>query len=80
MVLCCVENGDEDANDAFRLDAVGDRGAVRIGEKGAGKVADASDNNGQVIAAIPEAVVGSLVTKDLQVGSVAFRGASVCNR
>lgn len=67
MIFCGIKNGDEDANDAFGLDTVGDGGAVGISEKRAGKVADAGDNNGEVIAAIPEAVVGGLIAEHLHV-------------
>ena len=87
MVLHGVQDGDEDADDALRVGAVGERcrareggfsGCVRRGgaigsrggvagcEEGARQVADRGYYYGEVVAAVPEAVVGCLVSEDLR--------------
>ena len=65
MVLCGVKDSDEDADNAVGFGAVGEGRAVRVGEEGAGEVADGGDDYGEVVAAVPEAVVGGLVTEYL---------------
>lgn len=65
MVFSGVENGDEDANDAVGFKAVSEGGAVGVCEEGAGEIADGGNDYGEVIAAIPEAIVGCLVAEDL---------------
>lgn len=65
MVLGGIEDGDEDADDTVRLDAVSEGRAVGVGEKRAGQVADGSDDHGEVVPTVPEAVVGSLIAEDL---------------
>lgn len=66
MVFGGVEDGNEDADDTVRLDAVGKGKAVGVGEKRAGEVADGSDDDGEVVLTVPEAVVGSLMAEDLR--------------
>ena len=65
MVLGGVEDGDEDADDTLGFDAVGEGRAVGVGEEGAGEVADGGYDYGEVVAAVPETVVGGLVAEDL---------------
>ena len=74
MILGGVEYSNENADDAFSLCVVGGvgrrrivcgRGWVAAGKKGAGEVADGSYDHGEVVASVPEAIVGGLVTEDL---------------
>lgn len=76
MVLCGVEDGDEDADDAFCVCAGGGGecgaggggwGGGGAGEEGAGEVADGGYYYGEVVAAVPETVVGCLVSKYLDI-------------
>ena len=68
VVLDGVGDGHEDAEGAFDVGAFGGvEGGVVVagaGEDGAGDVADAGDDYAEVIAAVPEAVVGCLVAED----------------
>ena len=57
MIFCSVENSDKDANDTLVLDTVSEGRAVGVGKEGAGQVADGSDDDGEVVATVPEAVV-----------------------
>lgn len=75
MVLHGVEDRDEDADGAVGVVAVGGGGGgvgrgVAAGEEGAGEVADGGYDYGEVVAAVPEAVVGGLVAEDLGVGDL----------
>ena len=74
MILGGVKYGNENANDALSLCAVSGvgrgcgvcgRGGVAAGEEGAGEIADGSYDHGEVVAPVPEAVVGGLVAEDL---------------
>ena len=72
VVFGRVEYGDEDADDAFSAGERGGRrglvvrgGEARAGEEGAREVADGGYDCGEVVAAIPEAVVGCLVAENL---------------
>lgn len=74
MVLHGVEDRDEDADGALGVVAVGGEGLVGVlvgrrvlaaGEEGAGEVADGGYDYGEVITAVPEAVVGRLIAEDL---------------
>ena len=76
MVLHGVEDCDKDADGALGVVAARERGltvgargggvrVVAAGEEGAGEVADGGYDYGEVIAAVPETVVGGLVAEDL---------------
>ena len=74
VVLGGEEDGDEDLDDALGLGAVGGTGMWVVvgggeveaaGEDHAGEVADVGDHAGEVVAPVPEAVVGGLVAEDL---------------
>lgn len=65
MVFGGVKDGDEDADSTVGLNAVGEGEAVGVGEKRAGEIADGSDDDGEVVSTVPEAVVGSLIAEDL---------------
>lgn len=65
MVFGGVEDGYEDADDAFSFDAVGEGEAVGVGEERAGEVADGGYDYGEVVSSVPEAVIGCLIAKDL---------------
>ena len=69
VVLSRVEDGDQDADDLLGILTVGGGGCWgRKGagdEKGAGEVPDAGYDDCEVVAAVPEAVVGGLVAEDL---------------
>lgn len=75
MVLCGVEDGDEDADYAFcvckggRGEGAGGGGwgGGGAGEEGAGEIADGGYDYGEVVAAVPETVVGCLVSKYLDI-------------
>ena len=71
MIFRGIENCDQDADDAFSVGSVcetlvcvGSNGAT--GQKGACEVAYRSYDDGEVVAAVPKAIVGCLVTKDLE--------------
>lgn len=77
MVLHGVEDRDKDADGALGVVAVGGGGlvgglvgrrGVTAGEEGAGEVADGGYDYGEVVAAVPEAVVGGLIAEDLRDG------------
>ena len=74
MVLGRVEDGDQDADDLLGVLTVGGGGCWgRKGagdEKGAGEVPDAGYYDREVVAAVPEAVVGGLVAEDLGGGQI----------
>lgn len=74
MILSCVENSDEDADDALGFHAITEWGAMGIGKEGAGEVADGGYDDGEIITAVPEAVVGCLVAEDLGDLSIASKG------
>lgn len=72
MVLRSVENGYQDAYHALGVCSVvlcesdlgrGTRDGA--GEEGTGEVADGGYDYGEVVAALPEAVVGCLIAEDL---------------
>lgn len=74
MVLHSVEDRDENADGALGVVAVGGGGLVGVlvgrsvltaGKEGAGEVADGGYDYGEVVAAVPEAVVGGLIAEDL---------------
>ena len=69
VVLGRVEDGDQDADDLLGVLTVGGGGCGggkgAGDEESAGEVADGGDYYREVITAVPEAVVGGLVAKDL---------------
>ena len=65
MVFRSVQDSDEDADDAISISTVGQRISVRIGEEATGEIADSGNDDRQVVATIPKAIVGSLIAKDL---------------
>lgn len=65
MVLSGVQDGNKDADNAISFGTVSQRIAMRVGEERAGEIADRGDDDREMIAAVPEAVVRSLVAKDL---------------
>ncbi len=72
MILRSVENGYENAYHALgvRLVVVRDGDLIGgvgygTGKKGTGEVADGGYDDGEVVTAVPEAVVGGLITEDL---------------
>ena len=68
MVFRGVEDGNEDADHALGVGAVGWRGwwrGWRGDEEGTGEVADASYDDREVVATVPEAVVRGLVAENL---------------
>ncbi len=74
MVLHSVEDRDENADGALGVVAVGGGGLAGVlvgrsvltaGKEGAGEVADGGYDYGEVVAAVPEAVVGGLIAEDL---------------
>lgn len=69
VVLGGVENGDQDPDDAFRVrpfrvQGVGG-GVVAAGQKRPREVADRGDDDGEVVATVPETIVRGLVPEDL---------------
>ncbi len=71
MIFRGKEDCNQDADDAFSVGSVreslirvGSDGAT--GQKGACEVAYRSYDYGEVVAAVPKAIVGCLVTKDLE--------------
>ena len=75
MVLRGEEDGGEDPGNAFGVCAVDltgggvvGVGVVAAGKEHAGEIADGGDDFGEVVAAVPEAVVGCLVAEDLGLG------------
>ena len=70
MVLCGIEDCNQDANNAFsvgsvRSTLVGIESEGATGQKGACKVADGCYDGGEIVAAVPEAIVTCLVAEDL---------------
>lgn len=74
MVFGGVKDGDENADDTFGFATVGKGKSVRVGEEGPGEIAYGSYDYSEVIPAIPEAVVGGLVAKDLGESFFSLRG------
>ena len=70
MIFGGVQDCNQDANNAFGIHSVR-KTMIRVGrdgvtgEKGACEVADGRYDYGEIIAAIPEAIVGCLITEDL---------------
>ncbi len=70
MVLRGIENCNQDANNAFSVGSVRDTlVGIRIegatGQKGACKVADGRYDDGEIVSAVPKAIVTCLVAEDL---------------
>lgn len=66
MVLGGIEDGDEDADNTLGFNPVGKSVAMRICEERSSEVADRSYNDGEVVPAVPETIVGGLVAEDLE--------------
>ena len=70
MIFRCIEDRNQDADDALSIHSVR-KTMVRVGregvtcKKGAGEVADGCYDYREIVAAVPEAIVGCLVTEDL---------------
>lgn len=70
MILCGIENCNQDTYNPFGVGSVRER-LVRVwydgatGQKGACQVADGRYDDGEIVATVPEAIVGRLVTEDL---------------
>lgn len=72
MILRSIENGYEDAYHALGVclvvicdgDLIGGIG-YGTGKEGTSEVADGGYDHGEVVTAVPEAVVGGLITEDL---------------
>ncbi len=80
MVLCGIEDCNQDANNAFGIGSVRDtlvgiRSERATGQKGACKVADGRYDNGEIVAAVPKAVVTCLVAEDL--GNISYYSESL---
>ena len=70
MVLGGVENCDQDLDNAFRVGPFGRNGGVggvfvAAGQKRPCEIADRGYNDGEVVAAVPEAIVRGLILEDL---------------
>lgn len=70
MILGGIENCNQDADNAFGVGSVDEsliaiRGDGATGQKGACKVTYGRYDYGEIVAAVPKAVVGCLVTEDL---------------
>lgn len=74
MILGGIENGNENANDAFSFHAFGEWVAMGVGEERAGKITDGGYYDGEMVAAVPEAIVGGLITEDLGIPSTSEKG------
>ena len=77
MVFGCIENCDQDLDNAFRVRPFrlnGDVGGglVAAGQKRPCEIADRGYDDGEVVAAVPEPIVRGLVLEDL-VESVSLR-------
>lgn len=70
MVFGGIENRNQDADNAFGVSSVGESliavwGDGATSQKGARKVTDGRYDYCEIVAAVPKAVVGCLVTEDL---------------
>ena len=80
MILGSIKDRYENTHDSLRVRAISrGEGGFRsgtwgaAGEKGSSEIADGGDDDGEVIASIPETIVGGLVAEDL--GSASGGGA-----
>lgn len=70
MIFGGIENCNQDADNAFGVGSVDEsliamRGNGATGQKGACQVTDGRYDYGEIVAAVPKAVVGCLVAEDL---------------
>lgn len=78
MILDGVEDCDEHPDGALGVGCFGggggEGGGVAAGEEGAGEVADGGYDHGEVVAAVPKAIVGGLIAEDLSIGNTLAGG------
>lgn len=74
MVFDGVEDRDQDPHDALHVRALSGKdrwrridggGVVAASQESAGKIADRGNDDGEMIAAVPESIVGRLIAEDL---------------
>lgn len=65
MIFGRIENSDKHAHNAVCFMSVGQCVAVGIGQERPGQIANGGYDDSKIITAVPEAVVGCLVSEDL---------------